>query len=347
MTMDHAHLKQISERFPVGNITGIRRLSGGITNDTYLVTAGRGRYVLQRLHDVFGPEVLADTDAVTAHLHAHGLVTPRLVRTADGSLGASHARGCWRMLTYVPGRCYRHGLSSAQSYSAGRLVGRFHRTLSGLEYRFGHRLPEFHDTEAKMMRLTATLHEFRDDAAYTELKDMADIVLDGFEKVAGKLKHVPARIVHGDPKVSNVRFSGNGENAVSLIDLDTIGRHAIAVELGDAARSWCNRAPEGDVRRARFDLRNFRSMMAGYRAGADGFAPAGELAAVPAGVETITLELAARFITDAFRRTYFKLEPDRFRDLGQQNRLRAASQVSLYRDFISKRARVTEIINET
>ncbi|HXV26473.1 MAG TPA: phosphotransferase [Candidatus Paceibacterota bacterium] len=337
-------LKRIAGMFPVGAVSGVRRLGGGITNDTFLVSAGRGMFVLQRLHGAFRPEVLADTEAVTARLALHGMRTPRLVRTTADTLGYVSGRECWRMLTFVPGRCYQEALSSGQVRSSAELLGRFHRNLDGMEYRFAHRLAHFHDTEHVMRTLERTLRGRRRDAVYAQMEPLASAVLAGYEQVRGQCAGAPERIIHGDPKAANVRFDQTGQRAVALLDLDTVGRNTVAVELGDAARSWCNRAAEGDWRKARFDLNNFRALVAGYVRGADGAVDRSELDSVPHGVRTICLELAARFITDAFRREYFKLDVRRYRDLGEQNAARARSQVRLYRDLMAKHDAVERIV---
>lgn len=63
--------------------------------------------VLQRLHPVFGPNVHVDIQAVTAHLAARGLTTPRLVPTIDGELwlrdDSEAAPRVWRALTFIDG----------------------------------------------------------------------------------------------------------------------------------------------------------------------------------------------------------------------------------------------------
>src|SRR2546425_1136416 len=55
----------------------------------------------------------------------------------------------------------------------------------------------------------------------------------------------PRQLIHGDLKISNLIFDGLG-HAVGIIDFDTILRHARAIDLGDAFRSWCNRTAEDD-----------------------------------------------------------------------------------------------------
>src|SRR5690348_10388250 len=73
----------------------------GLINRTFRVdTAGVPRFVIQRLHPVFGPEVNLDIDAVTRHLAARGLDTPRVVPAADGALWTVHDGATWRALTF-------------------------------------------------------------------------------------------------------------------------------------------------------------------------------------------------------------------------------------------------------
>src|SRR4029453_6738657 len=78
------------------------------------------------------------------------------------------------------------------------------------------------------------------------------------------------RVCHGDLKFNNVRFAGaqgpEREAALCLIDLDTVGPLALAYELGDAWRSWCNRAGEDDVH-AVLDLEIMEASLQGYPQG--------------------------------------------------------------------------------
>src|SRR5262249_5855578 len=82
----------------------IAELPGGLLNATYAVReGGEPLAVLQRLHAIFRPEVNLDIEAVTAHLAARGLATPRLIRTRDGRPWHDHAGELWRALSWVEG----------------------------------------------------------------------------------------------------------------------------------------------------------------------------------------------------------------------------------------------------
>ena len=72
----------------------------------------------------------------------------------------------------------------------------------------------------------------------------------------------PQQLIHGDLKISNLIFDDLG-HAVGISDFDTILRHARAIDLGDAFRSWCNRTAEDDPD-ARFDITFFEAAASGY-----------------------------------------------------------------------------------
>jgi len=138
--------------------------------------------------------------------------------------------------------------------------------------------------------------------------------------------HLPSRIIHGDLKISNLRFTG--DTATSLIDLDTLQRGTLDAELGDALRSWCNRSAEDDPEPS-FDLGLFEAAMRGYVAGARGLPlTKAEWASIVPGVERITLELASRFVRDALEERYFGWNPA-YGTPGEHNLVRARAMTEL------------------
>ena len=56
----------------------------------------------------------------------------------------------------------------------------------------------------------------------------------------------------------------------------------------------------------------------------------GERASLALGLERVSLELAARFATDALCESYFGWDPERFPSAGEHDRVRARGQLSLY-----------------
>jgi len=142
------------------------------------------------------------------------------------------------------------------------------------------------------------------------------------------LPQTPDRAVHGDPKISNVLFDAETGKAVCLIDLDTLSRMPLALELGDALRSWCNPAGE-DSATATLNTVLYRSALSGYAPEAKIFITEAEWRGFPAATLRITVELAARFCADALEERYFGWDQKRFGSASAHNRARAAAQLHL------------------
>ena len=323
------------------------RVRGGLINTTFLVR-GRGEeppLVLQRLHPIFAAEVNIDIDAVTEHLATAGLVTPRLVRTVAGERWLALGGAVWRGLTYVDGVTLHEMPDPVHAETAGALVGRFHRALSDLDHEFVFQRAGVHDTAAHLRRLAQAIEAAPGDGNGAKL--VAEAVAVGREILEAGARLPPAgdlprRPMHGDLKVSNILFARAAPpSAVSIIDLDTLGRQTVAYEMGDALRSWCN--PDGeDTVDTRFDLELFAGAVRGYASGLDGLLGPAEIESLASGVEIVCVELAARFCVDVFDDRYFGWSPERFPSRRHHNLVRARGQLTLARGVARARSAARE-----
>jgi Ser/Thr protein kinase RdoA (MazF antagonist) len=199
--------------------------------------------------------------------------------------------------------------------------------VSDLEHTFHNARLGVHDTPRHLRGLREALAEHREHRDMAVIAPLAERVL----ALAEALPALPAtrdRIVHGDPKISNLMFARDGDRAICLIDLDTLSWMPIALELGDALRSWCNPATE-DAKNARFVPAFFEAAVAGYAAAADGFLEPAEWQSIPAGTLTITVELAARFCADALRERYFGWDRARYATASEHNQARTRGQLQV------------------
>lgn len=307
----------------------------GLINRTWFARSADGqRFVLQRLHPIFPAEVNDDIEAVTAHLARKGLLTPRLVRSKDGnSWYRSADGGIWRVLTYIDG-VTRHAIGTpAQAREAGRVLAEFHRAVADLDYRFKNTRLGVHDTPRHLHALRTALKECANHRHIAEIAELAARVLE----MAARLPALPMaadRIVHGDPKISNIMFERDSDRALCMIDLDTLARMPIALELGDALRSWCNPVAE-DARTAGFSLPLFTAAVEGYAAAAGGFLTPSEWGAIPNATFTISVELAARFCTDALRESYFGWDPHKYESASAHNQARTRNQLQVAENVLA------------
>lgn len=312
---------------------------GGLINATYAVRlGGEPIAVLQRLHPIFGPEVNLDIDAVTAHLAARGLTTPRLVHTRDGRACHEHGGRVWRALSWIDGTTIHAVPDPAWAEAGGRLVGAFHRAIADLSHDYAFARGGVHDTAAHLARLA-------DHVAAGGEREAVELGREVLDAVRGlpEMPGIPRRHCHGDLKISNLLFAGPPVRGVCLVDLDTLGLSTMAFELGDAMRSWCNPYGE-DAGRVTFDLATFAAAIGGFRAVADAIVSDDEKTAIVVGLETVCLELAARFTVDMFRDDYFGWDPARFPSRRAHNLVRAQGQLTLGRAVRAARRDALDVV---
>jgi Ser/Thr protein kinase RdoA (MazF antagonist) len=226
--------------------------------------------------------------------------------------------------------------------AGGELVGRFHRAVEDLRYDYKFTRTGVHDTERHLARL----HELvaARGGVETEAAELAREII-AMHADLPVLGDQPVRHVHGDLKISNVLFQPQPSpvRGVALVDLDTLAHGTLAFELGDALRSWCN--PHGeDVGRVKFELAIFEAAIAGYRGVADPIVTEAERASIAVGLETICVELAARFCTDVFEDRYFGWDPQRFPSRRAHNLVRARGQLALAHDVRAHRGAMRDIL---
>ncbi|MGE0548331.1 MAG: phosphotransferase enzyme family protein [Kofleriaceae bacterium] len=298
---------------------------GGLINATYAVRIGGVAIaVIQRLHTIFHPSVNFDIDAVTKHVIARGVPVPRLLLTQAGEAWQEHDGRIWRALSWIDGTTVHRVPDPSWAHAGGMLVGRFHRAVSDLEYRYAFVRAGVHDTVAHLGRLA----EHVESGADPEAVELGRAIMS----VATSLPELPItakRHCHGDLKISNLLFDAGGAvTAVALLDLDTLGQGTMAFELGDALRSWCNPLGE-DAGEIRFELPIFAAAITGFRSVADDLLTRDERTSIVLGLETVCVELSARFAVDVFRDEYFGWDPTRFSSRRAHNLVRARGQLAL------------------
>ena len=292
--------------------------------------------ILQWVNPIFRPEVNLDIRDACAQLSV--ITTPRLLTTKTGALWTPDPDGGhWRLTTFLPGRTLHKLENETQARSAGAYLGRFHAALRSWNHTFQAPRLGVHDTARHMRFLDETIASHPGHALHAAASQVAAGIAAGWAAWQGTLD-LPERIVHGDPKVSNLRFTG--DTVSGILDLDTIGWLPYAAEMGDAWRSWCNpAASEDDLDGTRFDVPTFAASLDGWLSTGPVLEEIERRAIVP-GIERICLELAARFCADALANAYFREDRVRWPEVGTHCLARARAQLRLAEDV---RARSDEL----
>lgn len=322
-------LEGVARRFDVaGRLVTIEPMGRGNVNDTYLAvfrTAfSEQRVVLQRINTrVFRHPawIMSNLRVITEHAHrriereASGAdrvwQIPRIVPAKGGRDGVRDRDGSyWRALTLIASASsFERAQGAEHALEAGTVLGQFHRLVSDLKTsRLRDTLPGFHQTPLYLrrydrtlrsrgaaQRMKASVEARRLGTFIEERRDFADVLEDA--RLRGVLS---PRVIHGDPKVSNIMIDELTGRGTSIVDLDTVKPGLIHYDFGDALRSICNPAGEeaGDLSQVRFDTDLCAAFVKGYMARARDFLTPDDRRYLYDSIRLIAFELGLRFFED-------------------------------------------------
>ncbi len=347
----HAASRFIEEE----QICCVSSLGDGNIHDTYLVEGRKNSIVIQRLNQrVFAEPIhLVDNFArVTRYIHkrvgeSHSqweciYLYPTLTGDIYYLDSSNHV---WRAQNYLHDTTtYSSNLSLQQVQQVGWALGKFHDLLRDLPLDNLHTaIPGFHYLPGYILRYNRVLGGHQ-----KPLSSLLAFCFDTIRKQAispyiieqpkneGKLS---IQVIHGDPKADNVVFR-DGQKAISLIDLDTVGHGPIHYDIGDCLRSCCNslgelEGGEGDVV---FDLGLCQGLLQGYYNGASSLVTQQDKKYIFQSVVAITYELGIRFLTDYLEgNVYFKVREE------GENLQRAVQQFRLLNNILIQEKEIRKI----
>lgn len=333
---------------------------GGHINDTYKITAKHGKYTLQRINDsVFASPraVMENICAVTEHISKKltdaGLDPSRrtlsVVMTKTGEPLYVTDSGAYRMFTFVDGvKTHKKSENTDVMRSAATAFGAFERML--LDYpaeTLNVTISDFHNTPKRYADLCR--------AAASDVCGRAEKVAEELEyfksesyiygAVTEKLDsgELPFRVVHNDTKLDNVLFDEETDEAICVIDLDTVMPGSVVYDYGDALRGGTNSALEDseNVSGVECRLDMLRAFTEGYLNELGDVLTDAEISLLPIAGRLVTLECAMRFLTDYLSGdVYFRVSRP------NQNLDRARVGIALARDMKRKQGDIFRIITE-
>jgi Ser/Thr protein kinase RdoA (MazF antagonist) len=296
--------RRMAEVF-VGRATAVEGFGAGHINETYLVESAAGEYVLQRVNTA----VFTRPDAITAnivvvHRHLRGALMPEPVATPAGEWLVWEGGAPWRAWRRLPGRPLASGEATpAALQDAATLLGRFHGLVADLDPgALTETLPGFHDPGRRLEALRTVVAADPCGRVAT-VQDEIQMALEAqplVDAATDLTRRVPLRVAHYDAKLDNFLFVG--DDAVALVDFDTVMPGAWFWDLGDLLRSGATVAAEDEPNAEKVAVvpERYHSIIAGYRqsVSAAGTADESELEAIGLAGAIVTYEQSVRFLTD-------------------------------------------------
>jgi hypothetical protein len=326
-------VSSIGSQFAVqGDFILGEEIYSGHINATYRATYRQAngsdqRYIFQAINrHVFKDPyaVMNNVECVTRHINARvlrlkndlGGQTLNLFPARAGGAWIEDEQGTvWRCYNHIEG-CVTYDVveNTRQAYQAARAFGSFQDLVSDLDVQtITETIPDFHHTRKRFARLIEVagadplgrLAAVREEFDFIRSREsLTGFLLDLV--AAGK---IPVRITHNDTKINNVMIDAASDEAVCVIDLDTVMPGLVLYDFGDLVRSATSPAAEDetDLSKVEMQMPMFEALVEGYLYAAGDFINDTEIEHLAHAGKLITLELAIRFLTDHLEGdVYFK-----------------------------------------
>lgn len=364
--IDSLSLSKIIGAFPFnGELTNIESSNVGLINSTYILTFFDGnqefKYVLQKINtNVFKnpDELMSNIMNVTGFLrnkinlsggNANRETLTFLYTRDNAPYFLDEDSNCWRSYIYI-GKCYTCDSidSETKAFRSGKAFGKFQKLLSDFPAsNLFETIPHFHDTPSRYNDLKIAVEKNLSGRLENISKELS-FALER-EKDASKLVDLiaegklPVRVTHNDTKINNVLFDSITNEAICIIDLDTIMPGLSLYDFGDSIRSGAVIGDENekDLDKYGLDIKLFKSYSEGFLSEAGQSLNREEINNLAFSAKLMTLECGVRFLTDYLNGdTYFKT------NYPEHNLIRCRTQFKLVRDIENHLDEMNECIEE-
>ena len=359
-------IARIGDQFAIsGEFLYGEELCNGHINTTYRACyrtedGTEERYILQRINDyVFKDPVMVmkNVEKVTRHIRwktirhrRNAAGQPLTLYPARGGrnyIDLPEEGGMWRCYNNIEGtHTYDVVENTRQAYQAGYAFGSFQELISDMNPEdLRESIPDFHHTPR---RYEALLQSAEADVVGRAANCEAELaMLRAWAPMYSRLIDMqaagtlPTRITHNDTKINNVMLDEETDEAVCVIDLDTVMPGLSLYDFGDMVRTATCTAEEDeeDLSRVVMQMPFFESLAEGYLDAAHEFLTQSEIDQLAFAGWLITTEIGIRFLTDYLDGDkYFRTEKP------EHNLIRARNQLALARSIESNLPRMERFI---
>lgn len=349
-------LNEILSKFDIES--KIEEYGNGHINDTYRTSAND--YILQRINtSIFkNPDFMMENiDNVTSFLKEKIIAaggdpareTMTVIRTHDGErCYKMDENNVFRVYTFVQDTRSTDTGTKEEMYQAGKCFGRFQKYLDDYPAETLHEvIKDFHNTpkrvedfeKAVKADLAGRAASVSEEIEFVRsCASFASVVTDGIADGS-----IPMRVTHNDTKINNILFDSKTDEAICVIDLDTVMPGSALYDFGDALRIGASTAEEDETNLdiVKFDTEIFKMFAKGYFEEMGDKLTKREIELLPFSAKLLTFECGTRFLTDYLNGdTYFKIHRE------HHNLDRARNQFKLVSEIEKVEEELLKIIKE-
>ena len=350
-------LKEVCTAFRLpGTYLGYESIQVGIVNRTYKVNFrlddGKEKSFLVQNVNTYAFRnpigLMNNIDLVTEHIRAKcpQKLSLHFHHTADRKTYLVDGSNFWRVMNYVPSATYSATKDPVILRNAGKAFGECQNQLADFDIRLlVETIPGFHETRRRYESLDEAIardavgrvEETQAEIGYLQsIRDLACTLTD-----LGREGRLPLRVTHNDTKINNVLFDEKTNEALVVIDLDTVMPGLMGHDFGDAIRFAANFVAEDcpDYDRVGIDLEVYRAFAQGFLEKTRDTMTSEERATLATSCISLTAELAVRFLDDYLRGDlYFTTQ------YPEHNLVRTRNQIALCRDMVAHLDEMNEIV---
>ena len=337
-----------------GKVEKVEPYGNGHINQTYLITADCGRYILQHIND----SIFTDVDGLMRNIHAvteylaasdpdprHVL---RIVPARDGGYYVRNDKGCWRLYNFIENSLCLEKVETAQDFETSAFAfGDFQCRLKQFPAStLTETIARFHDTPDRYRIFREALEKDPLGRA-KDVQPEIEFALER-EKDAGvmmgmlKKGELPLRVTHNDTKLNNVLLDAETRQPLCVIDLDTVMPGLAGNDFGDSIRFGATTGAEDerDLSKVNFSMPFYEAYARGFLRGCGADLTSAELQTLPMGAKLMTLECGVRFLTDhILGDTYFRIHRE------NHNLDRCRTQFKLVQDMECRMDEMLQVIS--
>lgn len=358
MRMDLYHkLEEVSRLFRIDyEYLGYETIQMGNVNRTYKVNfmlpEGKPKSFLVQNVNTYAFRnpvgLMENIDKVTEHIRQKkpGKLALHFHHTADRKTYVSDGNNFWRMTNFVPSITFNSVANLDVVRNAGKAFGEFQTDLSDFDIgELVETIPGFHNTRSRYEKLIQSIQENKAGRA-DSVREEIDFLLSVQEKACTltdlqKAGQLPLRVTHNDTKINNVLFSPETNDAMIVIDLDTVMPGLIGHDFGDAIRFAANFVEEdcSEYEKVGVNLEVFQAFAEGFLSMTAETMTDKEIETLALSSFVLTAELATRFLADYLDGDlYFNIKsPD-------HNLVRTRCQIALAKDMLRKMEDMEQIV---